>query len=120
MSMNQDPFSGTGKNFSGQVEEGFGRVTGDVKTEVEGNMKQAAGAAQDLYGQAKEAAGDVARSVQEQAAPLEEFLSQYDRNPAVHRSGRGARAWLVHRPHGRPCGLLTPLDPRRSSWRFGS
>ena len=36
MSMNQDPFSGTGKNFSGQVEEGFGRVTGDVKTEVEG------------------------------------------------------------------------------------
>ena len=72
MSMNQDPFSGTGKNFSGQVEEGFGRVTGDVKTEVE--VMQAAGAAQDLYGQAKEAAGDVARSVQEQAAPLEEFL----------------------------------------------
>ena len=37
-------------------------------------MKQAAGAAQDLYGQAKDAAGDAARSVQEQAAPLEEFL----------------------------------------------
>jgi uncharacterized protein YjbJ (UPF0337 family) len=72
MSMNQDRFSGTGKNFGGQVEEGFGRVTGDVKTEVEG--KQAAGAAQDLYGQAKDAAGDAARSVQEQAAPLEEFL----------------------------------------------
>ena len=74
MSMNQDRFSGTGKNFGGQVEEGFGRVTGDVKTEVEGKMKQAAGAAQDLYGQAKDAAGDAARSVQEQAAPLEEFL----------------------------------------------
>jgi uncharacterized protein YjbJ (UPF0337 family) len=74
MSMNQDRFSGTGKNFGGKGEEGFGRVTGDVKTEVEGKMKQAAGAAQDLYGQAKDAAGDAARSVQEQAAPLEEFL----------------------------------------------
>ena len=58
MSMNQDRFSGTGKNFGGQVEEGFGRVTD--KTEVEGKMKQAAGAAQDLYAQAKDAAGDAA------------------------------------------------------------
>jgi uncharacterized protein YjbJ (UPF0337 family) len=74
MSMNQDRFSGTGKNFGGQGEEGFGRVTGDVKTEVEGKMKQAAGAAQDFYGQAKDAAGGAAKSVQEQAAPLEEFL----------------------------------------------
>jgi uncharacterized protein YjbJ (UPF0337 family) len=72
MSMNQDRFSGTGKNFGGQVEEGFGRVTD--KTEVEGKMKQAAGAAQDLYAQAKDAAGDAAKSVQEQAAPLEGFL----------------------------------------------
>jgi uncharacterized protein YjbJ (UPF0337 family) len=72
MSMNQDRFSGTGKNFGGLVEEGFGRVTD--KTEVEGKMKQAAGAAQDLYAQAKDAAGDAAKSVQEQAAPLEGFL----------------------------------------------
>jgi uncharacterized protein YjbJ (UPF0337 family) len=72
MSMNQDRFSGTGKNFGGLVEEGFGRVTD--KTEVEGKMKHAAGAAQDLYAQAKDAAGDAAKSVQEQAAPLEGFL----------------------------------------------
>jgi uncharacterized protein YjbJ (UPF0337 family) len=43
MSMNQDRFSGTGKNFGGYVEEGFGRVAGDVKTQVEGKMKQPAG-----------------------------------------------------------------------------
>ena len=36
--MTQDRFSATGKNFGGQVEEGFGRVTD--KTEVEGKMKQ--------------------------------------------------------------------------------
>ena len=85
MSMNEDRFAGTGKNVGGRVEQGFGRATGDVKTEVEGKIKQATGAAQDVYGQAKDAAGeaygqakdavgDAARSVQEHAAPLEEFL----------------------------------------------
>ena len=81
MSMNEDRFAGTGKNLGGHVEQGFGRATGD---ELEGKIKQATGgAAQDIYGQdaaadaygkAKEAAGDVARSVQEHAAPWEEFL----------------------------------------------
>jgi uncharacterized protein YjbJ (UPF0337 family) len=85
MSMNEDRFAGTGKNLGGHVEQGLGRATGDVKTEVEGKMKQATAAAQDVYGQAKDAAGDAyrhakdaagdaARSVQEHAAPLEEFL----------------------------------------------
>ena len=85
MPMNEDRFASTGKNLGGHVEQGFGRAAGDVKTEVEGKMKQATGAAQVVYGQAKDAAGDAyrhakdaagdaARSVQEQAAPLEEFL----------------------------------------------
>jgi uncharacterized protein YjbJ (UPF0337 family) len=85
MSMNEDRFAGTAKNVGGRVEQGFGRATGDMKTEVEGKMKQATGAAQELYGQAKDAAGDAygqakevagdaARSVQEHAAPMEEFL----------------------------------------------
>ena len=85
MSMNEDRFAGTGKNVGGRVEQGFGRAADDVKTEVEGKIKQATGAAQDVYvqakeaaadayGQAKEPAGDAARSVQEHAAPWEEFL----------------------------------------------
>ncbi len=85
MSMNEDRFSGTAKNVGGRVEQGFGRATGDVKTEIEGKVKQATGAAQDVYGQAKDAAadayghakeavGDAARSVQEHTAPWEEFL----------------------------------------------
>ena len=55
------------------------------RNELEGKIKQATVAAQDIYGQAKdaaadaygkakEAAGDAARSVQEHAAPWEEFL----------------------------------------------
>src|SRR3954469_19565617 len=58
MSMNEDRFAGTAKNVGGRVEQGFGRANGDMKTEVEGKMKQATGAAQELYGQAKDAAGD--------------------------------------------------------------
>jgi uncharacterized protein YjbJ (UPF0337 family) len=46
MSMNEDRFAGTAKNVGGRVEQGFGRATGDMKTEVEGKMKQATGAAQ--------------------------------------------------------------------------
>ena len=34
MSMNEDRFAGTGKNLGGHVEQGFGRGTGDVKTEL--------------------------------------------------------------------------------------
>jgi uncharacterized protein YjbJ (UPF0337 family) len=56
MSMNEDRFAGTAKNLGGRVEQGFGRATGDVKTEVEGKIKQATGAAQDVYGQVKDAA----------------------------------------------------------------
>jgi uncharacterized protein YjbJ (UPF0337 family) len=87
MSMNEDRFAGTPKNVGGRVEQGFGRATGDMKTQAEGHIKQATGAAQDLYGQAKgaaedgyeqakDAAGDAARSVQEHAAPMEELLRE--------------------------------------------
>ena len=58
MSMNEDRFAGIGKNVGGRVEQGFGRATSDVKSEVEGKLKQATGAAQDVYGQAKDAAGE--------------------------------------------------------------
>ena len=74
MSMNEDRFAGTAKNLGGRVEQGFGRATGDVKTETEGKIKQATGTAQDVYGQAKDAVVDAAKSAQDQVAPLEEFL----------------------------------------------
>jgi len=52
--MNEDRVEGAAKTMGGKLEEGVGRVTGDVKTQVEGTMKQAVGTAQDLYGQARE------------------------------------------------------------------
>src|SRR4026208_1819799 len=54
--MNEDRLTGNAKNLGGQVEEGFGRATGDVKTQLQGKATQAEGALQDVYGQPKEAA----------------------------------------------------------------
>jgi ElaB/YqjD/DUF883 family membrane-anchored ribosome-binding protein len=78
----------------------FGRVTD--KTEVEGKMKQAAGAAQDLYAQAKDAAGDAAKSVQEQAAPLEGFLrNTIETRPYTAVAVALGLGWFIGRMGGR-------------------
>jgi uncharacterized protein YjbJ (UPF0337 family) len=47
--MNEDRVIGNAKNVGGQVEEGFGRGTGDVKSQLEGKAKQMEGAVQDVY-----------------------------------------------------------------------
>jgi uncharacterized protein YjbJ (UPF0337 family) len=46
--MDEDRLYGTARNLGGKVEEGVGRVTGDVKTQLQGKLDQATGAAQDL------------------------------------------------------------------------
>jgi uncharacterized protein YjbJ (UPF0337 family) len=74
--MNSDRMEGTAKNMGGKVEEGFGRATGDIKSQVEGTVKQAVGAAQDLYGQARETAGDAADMVRRRAGSLEETIRE--------------------------------------------
>ena len=58
--MDQDRISGTARNVGGKIEEGVGRLTGDAKTQLQGKFDQAAGAAQDLYGQTADAARDTA------------------------------------------------------------
>ena len=56
--MDENRVAGTAKNMGGKIEEGFGRVTGDTKTQAEGIANRAVGAAQDLYGQARDFASD--------------------------------------------------------------
>ena len=43
--MNEDRIAGTARNLGGKLEEGVGRVTGDIKEPVQGKLDQAAGAA---------------------------------------------------------------------------
>src|SRR5947199_10428511 len=72
--MTDDRLSGSAKNLGGQVEEGFGQVTGDVKTQLQGRAKQMEGTLQDVYGQAKETAADAAEAIQERASEAGDFL----------------------------------------------
>jgi uncharacterized protein YjbJ (UPF0337 family) len=72
--MNEDRVIGTAKNLGGKVQEGFGRVTGDTKSHVEGVINQATGAAQEFYGQAKETASDTAQAVRQGAVGAEDYI----------------------------------------------
>jgi uncharacterized protein YjbJ (UPF0337 family) len=72
--MNEDRVIGNVKNVGGRVEEGFGRATGDVKSQVQGKAKQAEGAVEDIYGQVKETASDAVETIRESASGAEDFL----------------------------------------------
>jgi uncharacterized protein YjbJ (UPF0337 family) len=72
--MNEDRVVGNAKNVAGKVQEGFGRAVGDAKTEAEGLVNQAAGAAQNVYGQAKDAATDAAAAVRRGASDTEDYI----------------------------------------------
>ena len=58
--MDENRVSGTAKNIGGKIEEGAGTVMGNAKTQLQGKLDQAAGTAQDLYGQAADAARESA------------------------------------------------------------
>ena len=75
--MNQDSVAGTAKNLGGKVQEGVGGLTGDTKTQVEGIVNKATGAAQDLYGQAKESASDATVAVRQSAVDAEDHIRHF-------------------------------------------
>jgi uncharacterized protein YjbJ (UPF0337 family) len=74
LTMNEDRVIGTARNLGGKAQEGFDRVTGDTKSQVEGIINQAAGAAQELYGQAKETASDTAQAVRQGTMDAEDYI----------------------------------------------
>jgi uncharacterized protein YjbJ (UPF0337 family) len=74
--MNDDRLTGTAKNLGGKVEEGFGQVTGDTRTQLRGKARQAEGSVQDLYGQAKDAAGDTIQAVRDSAGDVRDFIRE--------------------------------------------
>lgn len=75
--MSDDRFAGTARNVGGKVQEGFGKVAGDAKTEAQGKVNQALGAAQDLYGQAKDSAADAAEIVKQGAKEADDYVRHF-------------------------------------------
>jgi uncharacterized protein YjbJ (UPF0337 family) len=96
--MNEDRLVGTASNLGGKVQEGVGRVTGDTKTQVEGVLNQAAGAAQDLYGQAKDTASDAAQAARRGAVDAEDFLRRtIESRPYTATLVALCAGWLIGR-----------------------
>jgi uncharacterized protein YjbJ (UPF0337 family) len=91
--MDEDRISGTARNAGGKIEEGIGRLTGDARTQIQGKLDQAAGAAQDLYGQTADAARDTAASFDKW---LRRTIETQPYTVAIAALGIG---WLLGRMH---------------------
>jgi uncharacterized protein YjbJ (UPF0337 family) len=91
--MDENRLEGSARNFGGKIQEGVGRATGDMKSKAEGAMNQAAGSAQDLYGQA----ADVVR---QNAKPVEEWLrDKIETQPYTTAIAALGIGWLLGRMH---------------------
>ncbi len=91
--MDEDRISGTARNAGGKIEEGIGRLTGDARTQIQGRLDQAAGVAQDLYGQTADAARDTAASFDKW---LRKTIETQPYTVAIAAFGLG---WLLGRMH---------------------
>jgi uncharacterized protein YjbJ (UPF0337 family) len=91
--MDEDRIAGTARNLGGKIEEGVGRVTGDAYTQAKGKTDQAFGAAQDMYGQAADAARDTAATFDKW---LRTTIETQPYTTAIVALGIG---WLLGRMH---------------------
>jgi uncharacterized protein YjbJ (UPF0337 family) len=91
----ENHLEGTARNLGGKIQEGVGRATGDTKTKAEGLMNQAAGTAQDLYGQTADAARQTATTLD---AWLRNSIETQPYTTAVVALGIGWLLGRLHRP----------------------
>ena len=68
--MEENHVTGSAKTMGGKVKEDFSRIARDAQAQIKGQGEQMQGAADDLYGQAKDAASGftdvVRRTIEEQ------------------------------------------------------
>jgi uncharacterized protein YjbJ (UPF0337 family) len=96
--MNEDRIVGTARNLGGKAQEGLGRVTGDAKSQVEGLLSQAEGAAQDLYGQAADKAAEAAGVLRQGASDAEDYIRHaVESRPYTAVVAALCLGWLVGR-----------------------
>ncbi|MFZ2079595.1 MAG: CsbD family protein, partial [Xanthobacteraceae bacterium] len=95
VAMDENRLEGTARNLGGKIQEGVGRAAGDTKTKAEGLMNQAAGTAQDLYGQTADAARQTATTLD---AWLRNSIETQPYTTAVVALGIGWLLGRLHRP----------------------
>jgi uncharacterized protein YjbJ (UPF0337 family) len=129
--MDKDRIAGSAKDFAGKVEGTVGSMTGDAKTQAEGRAREAAGTVQNLYGQAKDAASDVADTAVNYARDAKDTVKDaYENSGDTIRDGQKAMAktvqdnplgaLLVAGGIGFALALLMTRPPRRPPprWRY--
>ena len=120
--MDKDRIVGSAKDFAGKAESAVGNMAGDARTQGEGRFREASGTAQDLYGQAKDAARDAAD------AAVGYAKDTYDKSGDTFRDGSQAIAksvqenplgsLLIAGGIGFALALLMTRQPRRSPQRW--
>ncbi len=93
--MDENRAEGTVRNIGGKMQEGLGRAAGDAATQAKGQLNQAAGAAQDVYGQTKDASRDTAASVSQW---LRDTIETQPYTAAIAALGIGWLLGRLHRP----------------------
>ncbi len=88
--MDKDRIAGSAKDFAGKIEDTVGGIAGDAKTQAAGKVREATGTAQNLYGQAKDAARDATD------ATVSYAKDAYENSGDTLRDGSRALAQKVH------------------------
>lgn len=98
--VNEHRVAGAARNAGGKVEEGFGRVTGDTRSQVQGVIDQAQGTAENLYGQAKDAASGAVEGVRKTASSFEDIVRHtIEDRPYTAVAIAVGLGWLLGRTH---------------------
>jgi len=58
--VDENRIEGAARNFGGKIQDAVGAITGDADTQARGQTNRAAGAAQNVYGQAVDGVKDFA------------------------------------------------------------
>jgi uncharacterized protein YjbJ (UPF0337 family) len=110
--MDENRITGTARNVGGKVQEAAGKLTGDAKLQAQGAANQAAGDIEELYGQAKDAAADVAQSVQQGAKVADDlFRRVIEERPYTTAVAALALGWVI----GGPKGAAAKLGLKRTT-----
>ena len=97
--MSEERFEGAARNGLGRMQDAFGGLVGDAKTQAEGKLNQAVGSMQNAYGKAMDQADDALGDVQGHAEAILGDLQAYVREKPLLSLGiammAGALAWQL-------------------------
>lgn len=93
--MDEKRLEGAANSAAGKAEAAYGRLTGDAAAQVKGEARDAAGAVQRIYGQAKDTAENIGDAASDLASQAVETAGQYYR-----QGNRAVSSAIRHQPLG--------------------